>query len=255
VKISSVLILFAVVAGECVFAVENIRYTPPRLCEYTLHQNFTFTNKKEHVDYTFYVNGVYLRWGYHDYFEESSSVFDAHYLFRIDLSNDTDNYVKLFRIADDKSQVYQIKMDDFQEYFMPLFNTKDRYPVYFDSVIGSTCNGKPCKKYSRSDENYQLLVDSDGFPISATFDGASCVFEYVREAPLSHFKYSPVDGIFGDVRVYKSPKTSQCSDDPAYSGDPADDGGEGGHGGNVSMASTKVLSFLVLLLSFAVILF
>jgi len=231
-KVAFVFVVVAVLACRCALAKSDdyYQYTPAWSCEWTLKQEWISEDGLVRERET-NVNGVFLRDKL--VFKEGEITSFSDRLYRVDLSNDSDNLVKVFSHAGgfqvedaflySYSDLEFMSMKEFQSFLSMPFGVAFTKDVgyfcswYFAEVEETTCDGKRCKKYHTSDESVVLFTDIDGLPINASYhidkEGQwNGVFHLTREAPLSRFKFK-TDAVFGDVRVYKNPQYSLCDED------------------------------------------
>jgi len=228
-------------------------YTLPKSCEWTLTSTGTVYGDNDKV-YKYVsehrVNGLFVK------------VFAALYegdvlkesyleLIRVDLSEFTDNVTAFGTSYSNGGEggecgKYQMELWEFHQWrTFPKIGTYSRYgqlPYKFTEV--KKCGGnEKCKIYS-SDKgaHYELYTEMDDTPIKAVVDGSTYEFKFVKEAPLSLFKFDATDTTCGVVGVYKAPNSSICYDTENSPACTAADS-------EVSSASIEVLSSFVLILS------
>ena len=227
-KLNFVFVVVAVLACHCALADDynGVCYAPPRSCEYTFKQEWT-NDEGGVVEIETNINGLFFRNRMVTKDQRYSTISDT--LDRTDLSDDPDDHVKKFIYSgyfqgetpiQEFSELQWITPSTFQTSKKIPFGVNfeiHSFPITFESVEETTCNGVGCKKYHLNDDTIVVCTDMNGLPISGSYQTAkegkwNAVFHLTKEAPLSKFKFK-TDAVFGDVRVYKDPEYSLCSDD------------------------------------------
>jgi len=211
-KIST--LFFVILASGCALA--TVHYDYPELpCSWSFTVNMRpLDESSSWFDAFYYANGHHFKKEEEDHV--NGQIFSYANLLRADLGNET-GYIKSFTWTEGTKYAEEnVRFEDVKDEFRLHYPGREIVGD-FDSVEDDTFDGRKCKKYHRSDVNYSLYVDEEGWPFHAIFDSAkglsvykeSYNFTFIKGASLSEF-YANSSIPFEDTRAFTAPNDTLC---------------------------------------------